>query len=152
MKWKVYYAIDATKTLEVVFTQVLETNLLQKVLLPPLDTAINAHRHVSLLTHDRAETPRLIARSQVRQRIRQIIELALVELLLGHIVLQPQHLRDLHLDAHLAAHIPQQVVVGGIDLLGLLDGAVVKPQHDVAVVAVAVVEVGSCHCYGLVGF
>jgi hypothetical protein len=102
---KEYYAIDATQTLEVVLAQIFKSNLFEEVLLPALDTPIHTHRYETLLTHHRAETPRLIARSQMCQGICQIIELALVELLLWHVVLQPQDLWYLHLDAHLSSHI-----------------------------------------------
>lgn len=51
-------------------------------------------------------------------------------------VLEPQDLRDFHFDAHGAANIAQQVVAGGIDLVGLLDGAVVEPQNNIAVIAI----------------
>lgn len=61
------------------------------------------------------------------ESVAQIVELAAVEQLLRHIVLQPQHLRYLHLDGHLAADVAEKVVVGSIDLLGLLHRAVVKP-------------------------
>ena len=41
-------------------------------------------------------------------------------------------------------------MVGSIDLSGLLDGSVVKPQDDVAIISV-VLEVRAGNCHGLIG-
>lgn len=70
------------------------------------------------------------------QSIGQVIKLASCKQVGGHVVLEPQDLGNFHFDAHGAANIAQQVVTGGIDLVGLLDGAVVKPQNNVAVIAI----------------
>lgn len=81
------------------------------------------------------------------QCIRQIVKLALIKKFLGHVVLQPQDLGDLHLNGHLPANIAEEVVVSGIDQVGFLDGTVIQPQNDIAVS----VEVGAGHGDGLVG-
>lgn len=86
-----------------------------------------------MLTDYAAEASLFVARSNVRKGIRQIIELAFVKELLGHVVFEPKNLRDLHLNGHLAADIAEQVVVGSIDLHGLLDRTVIQPQDHVAV-------------------
>lgn len=65
-------------------------------------------------------------------------------------VLEPQNLGNFHFDAHGAANIAQQVVAGGIDLVGLLDGAVVEPQNNIAVIAI-VGEVWAGDGYWFVG-
>lgn len=143
--------IDAAHAFEVILTELLQANLFQKVLLPALDTAVYAHGHKSLLTHDTAETPRLAARRHMRQCIREIIELALIEHLLRHVVLQPQHFWDFHLDGHLAADIAEEVVLCSVDAVGFFHGAVVEPEDHVAVVAVFVVEVGAGDADGGIG-
>lgn len=84
------------------------------------------------------------------QGVGQIVELAAIEQLWRHVVLEPENLGDLHLDAHAAADVLEQVVVRGVDLLGLLDRAVVQPQDDVTVVAVGVVEIGPRDADGLI--
>lgn len=84
------------------------------------------------------------------QSIGQVVELASGEQIGGHVVLQPQNLGNLHFDAHGATNIAQEVVTGGIDLVSLLDGSVVEPQNDVAIVAI-VREVWAGDGYWLVG-
>lgn len=86
-----------------------------------------------MLADHTAETSLFISRSNVRKGIRQIIELAFVKELLGHVILEPKNLRDLHLNRHLSADITEQVVVGSIDLCGFLDWTVIEPQDHVAV-------------------
>jgi hypothetical protein len=83
------------------------------------------------------------------QRIREVVELAAVKQLRRHVVLEPEHLGDLHLDAHGAADVLEQLVLGVVDELRLGDGAVVQPQDDVAVVAV-VGKGRPCDGHGLV--
>ena len=61
------------------------------------------------------------------QRIRQVVEFTPVKQLLGHIVLQPQHLGDFHFNTHRPANIPQQVMFCVVYFLGLFDGAMVEP-------------------------
>lgn len=51
-------------------------------------------------------------------------------------VLEPEDLGHLHLDAHLSANVLEELVVGVVDLFGLFDGSMVEPQDDVAVVAI----------------
>lgn len=70
------------------------------------------------------------------QSIGQVVKLASLEQLGGHVVLEPENLGHFHLDAHSTSNVPQQVVTGVIDLLSLLHGAVVKPQDDIAIVAI----------------
>lgn len=81
--------------------------------------------------------------------ISEIVEFTAIEEIFWHVVLQPQDLWDLHLDAHGAADVAEEVVFGGVDELGLLDGPVVEPQHDVVVVGRRV-EVGPRHRHRLV--
>ena len=61
-------------------------------------------------------------------------------------VLQPEYLGDLHLDGHLPTDISKQIMLGGIDLGGLLHRTVVKPKDDIAVR----IKVRSCDGDGLV--
>jgi hypothetical protein len=146
-----YQSVDPSKTSAVVFDQVLKTNVLEEVLLPTLLAAVYANRDVALLANGRTETAGILASGHLGQSIAQVVEVALCEELRGHVVLQPQDLGHLHLNAHRAADIAEEVVLGSVDLLGLLDGAVVEPQDDVAVVAVCVVEFGACDALGLAG-
>lgn len=150
MKVITHHSINPTHSLEIVICKITQPNSLVEVFLPPLNTSIHANRHIALLADRTAEAPRLVARRQMRQRIRQIVELATIEQLRRHVILQPQHLRYLHLNAHLATHVAQEVVARGVDLLRLVDGSVVEPQDDVAVIAI-VLEVGTRDGDGLVG-
>jgi len=134
--------VDASHALEVVFTEVFKANFLEEVLLPALHTAVDADRHESLLADYTAKAPCLTASSQMCKSVRQVVKLAAVEELFWHVVLQPQDLGNFHLDRHLAAHVSQQIVVGCVDLVGLLHRAVIEPEYDIAVVAIFVVEVG----------
>lgn len=86
-----------------------------------------------MLADHAAETSLFVARSNVRKGIPQIIELAFVKELLGHVVLEPQNLWDLHLNGHLSADIAEQVVVGSIDLRSFLNWTVIQPQDHVTV-------------------
>ena len=122
-----YYSIDSTYSLEVVFGQIAQPNLSQEILLPTLHTAINTHRDISLLADDAAETSLLITCGYMLERICKIVELASVEQFRRHVVLQPQYFGHLHLYAHRAAHVSQQVVVCSVDLLGLLHRSMVEP-------------------------
>lgn len=56
-------------------------------------------------------------------------------------ILQPQHLGDLHLNGHFAAHVAEQVVLSGIHHFGFLHRTVVQPKDDIAVR----VKVGACY-------
>ena len=132
-KKKAHHPVDTTHALEVVLHQILQSDLFQEILLPALDAAVHAHRDIALLTDDAAEAPLLISGSNVGQRIGKVKELALIKDFLGHVVLQPQDLGDLHFNGHLAADVAQQVVVGRVDFLSLLDGTVVQPEDDIAV-------------------
>lgn len=130
---KAHHPVDSAHALEVIFGQVTQTNVLQEIFLPSLDAPIDTNRHVPLLTDHAAEASLFVACSNVRKGIPQIIELASVKKLLGHVVLEPKHLGDLHLNGHLATDIAEQVVVGSIDLRGFLDWTVIQPQDHVAV-------------------
>lgn len=121
-----------------------------KVLLPALDTAVHADGDVALLTDGAAEAAGLVASGQVGEGIRQVVKLAAGKEIGGHVVLEPEDLGDLHFDAHLAADVLEQLVLGGVDLFRLLDRAVVKPQDNVAIVAI-VGEIGAGDGDGLVG-
>jgi hypothetical protein len=69
----------------------------------------------------------LVAGGDMCKRICQVIELATVEKLLGHVVLQPEYLWYFHFDRHLAPYITKQIVVGGIDLVCLFHRPVIQP-------------------------
>jgi hypothetical protein len=146
-----YQAVDSSETSAVVFDQILKTNVFEEVLLPALLAAIDTDRDVALLADSRTEAASILASSHLSQSIAQIVEVAFRKQLWGHVVLQPQDLGHLHLNAHRATDITKEVVLGGIDLLGLLDGTVVEPQDDVSVVAVCIVELGACDALGLTG-
>lgn len=148
---KAHHPVNTTHTLEIVLNKVFEPNRRQEVILPALNAAVNADRNVSLLADGAAEAPCLVASSHVRERISEIVELAAVKELLGHVVLEPQDLGNFHLDAHGAANVLQQIVLRGVDLLRLLDGTVVQPENDIAVVTIGIVEIGAGYGDGLVG-
>lgn len=150
-KRRKYHPVDTTNTTEVVLGEIIQTDGAQEIVLPSLDTAINADRDEALLADDTAEATSLGASCDVGKGISQVVELATVEQLLGHVVLQPQDLGHLHLDTHLAANIAEKIVVSGIDLLRLFHRTVVKPENDVAVIAVSIVKLGTSHGDGLVG-
>lgn len=147
---KANHPVYTTHALEVVLAQFLQTDLLQEIILPALDTAIHANGHETLLADNTAKAAGLVASGHVGEGVGQVIELALVEQLLGHVVLKPEDLGDLHLNGHLAANIAEEVVLGVVNLDSLIDGTVVKPQNDVAVIAIAVVEVGPGDAHRLV--
>lgn len=121
-----------------------------EILLPTLDAPVDADGDVALLADSAAEAAGLKIRGQVRQRVRQVVELAAVEELGGHVLLEPQDLGDLHLHAHLAADVAQQVVFCVVDLDGLVERSVVQPEDHIAVVAI-VLEFRPCYRDGLVG-
>lgn len=146
-----YHFINTTHSLEVVLADVAQANLSEEVFLPALDTAVNTHGDVSLLADGTAEATSLTSCSHVGESISQVVELALVEQFFGHVVLEPENLGDLHFNAHLSTDISEEVVVGGIDLLGLLNRPVVEPEDDIAVVAVLIVEFGARDTDRLVG-
>lgn len=147
---KANHPVYTTHALEVIFAQFLQTNLLQEIVLPALNAAIYTNGHEALLADNTAEAASLVARGHVSQGVSQVVELALVEKLLRHVVLEPKDLGDFHLDGHLATNIAEEVVVGVVNLDCLVDWTVVQPQNDVAVVAVAVVEVGASDAHRLV--
>ncbi len=149
-KERAHHPVNASHALEIILDEISEANLVVKIFLPALDAAINADGNVALLANGAAEAARLVAGSQVSKGIRQIVKLAAGKEIGRHVVLEPEDLGDLHLDAHLAANVLEQLVVGGVDLFRLLDRAVVKPQDNVAVVAI-VGEVGAGDGNGLVG-
>lgn len=91
-----------------------------------------------------AEAAGILASGHFRQSISKVVEVALGEELWRHVVLQPQDLGHLHLNAHGATDIAEQVVLCVIDFLGLLDRAVVEPQDYVPVIAVCIIELGAC--------
>jgi len=146
-----YHPVDASHALEVVFCEVLEANFLEKVVLPALDTAVDTDRDKALLADDTAEAAGLTTSGNVCEGVGQIVELAPVEELLGHVVLEPKNLWNLHFNAHFTTDITKEVVVGGIDLVRLLLGTVVKPENDIAVVSVGIVKLGASDGDGLVG-
>lgn len=131
-----HYTIDATHPPEIVLGQVAKTNGLKKVFLPALLAAVDTNGHIALLADGAAEAARLVARGQVSKGITQVVELAAREELRRHVVLEPEDLGDLHLNAHLAADIFEELMLGGIDFLRLLDGTMIQPENDVAVVSI----------------
>lgn len=145
-----HHPVDAAKALEVVLHKILEADLLEEVFLPALDATIYAHRHVALLAHHRAETPLFVACGKMLQGIRQVIKFASIKELFRHVVLEPEHLGDFHLNAHGPTNITEQVMVGGIDLLGFFDRAVVQPQNHVVVIP-RFIKARSSYGHGFVG-
>lgn len=111
--------------------ELLETDLLEKVLVPPL-APLDARRDVRALARQRAVAPRLVARRFEREPIGQIKELALLKDRLGHVLLEPEDLRDLHLEAHRPADVLEHHAPRRVDRLGLVVRAVVGPEDDVA--------------------
>jgi hypothetical protein len=122
-----YQSVDPSKTSAVVFDQVLKTNVLEEVLLPTLLAAVDTNRDVALLADGRTEATGVLTSGHLGQSIAQVVEVALCKQLWGHVVLQPKDLGHLHLNAHRATNVTEEVVLGGIDLLRLLDGTVVEP-------------------------
>jgi hypothetical protein len=109
--------------------------------LPSFDTAVNTDWNEPLLADYTAVTSAFASSSQMCECVSQIVELAAVEELLRHVVLQPQHLWNLHLDRHLTSNITKEVVLRGIDLVRLLDRSVIKPENDIAVITILVIKV-----------
>lgn len=128
--------MNATHPLKVILGKIAQTDGLEEILLPALLASVDTHRDVSLLADGAAEAPGLVPSGQVGERIGQVVELAAIEQLGGHVVLEPQGLGDLHLDAHLTAHVLEQLVLCAVDLLRLLDGAMIEPEDDIAIAAI----------------
>jgi hypothetical protein len=147
---KAHHPIDTTHLLEIVLGKVAEANIMVEIFLPALDTTINAYRDIALLANNTAVATSFVASGQVCESICKIVELGTLEQLGRHVVLEPEDLGHLHLDAHLSADILEELVLGIVDLLGLFNGPVVEPQNDVAVVTV-VCEVRSGNRERLVG-
>lgn len=139
----------ASNSLEVILDQISEADGLIEILLPALDAAVDTDGHETLLADSAAVASGLVASGHVGQGIGQVVKLAPIEHLSGHVVLEPENLGHLHLDAHGTSDVPQQVVTSVIDLLSLLNGAVVKPQDDIAIVAI-VLEVRTGDGHGLI--
>ena len=121
-----------------------------KVLLPALDAAVDADGDIALLTDNTAVAASLVAGGQVCESISKIIKLGALKDLGWHVVLEPEHLGHLHLDAHLAANILEELVLGVVDLLGLFNRPMVEPKNDVPVVAI-VGKVRPCDRQRLIG-
>lgn len=141
--------MNTSHSLKVVLGQILEANRLKKVLLPALLTIVNADRDISLLADCAAEATGLITSGQVGKRVAQIVKLAAGKLLCRHIILEPKNLGDLHLDAHLATNIFEELVLGAVDQFSLVNGPVVEPENNVAVLAI-VGELWASDGYGLI--
>ena len=124
---RLYYSIDSTHALEVVFSEVLEPDLLQEIFLPAFHRAVNTDGDIALFANHGAEAALLIASGKVLKSICQVIELAAIEELFRHVVFEPEHLGDLHLDAHCAAYIAQKIVFCSVDLFGLFHRPVIQP-------------------------
>lgn len=147
---KAHHPIDTTHLLEFILGKISKANFVVKVLLPALDAAVDTNGDVALLTDDTAVAASLVASSQVCEGISKIVKLGTLKDLGRHVVLEPEHLGHLHLDAHLAANVLEKLVLGVVDLLGLLDRSMVKPQNDVPVVAV-ICKVRPCDGQRLIG-
>lgn len=147
---KAHHPIDTTHLFEIVLGKFAEANIMVEIFLPALDTAINAYRDKALLANNTAVATSFIASGQVCESICKIVELGTLEQLGRHVVLEPEDLGHLHLDAHLSADVFEELVLGVVDLLGLFNGPVVEPQNDVAVVTI-VCEVRSGNGKRLVG-
>ena len=104
-----------------------------------------------MLANHAAEAALFIARCHVGESVCQVIELASGELFRRHVVLQPQHLGDLHFNGHLPTHISQQIVLGSVDLVRLFDRAMIQPQDNVPIFTIPVAEVRAGHRLRLVG-
>jgi len=146
-----YHPIDTTHALKVVLAEILKTNLLQEVLLPSLDGSIDTDWDITLLAYNRAEAASLGASGHVGKSISQVVELATVEQLLWHVVLQPQDLWNFHLDRHLSTNVSEKVVVGSVDLVCFFLWSVVEPENDIAVIAIGIVELWTSDGDWLVG-
>lgn len=144
-----YHPVDSPYSLEIILDQVSEADGVIEILLPALDAPIHADGNVALLADGAAKAPRLAAGGEVGEGVCQIVEFTPVEDFGGHVVLEPQYFRDLHLHAHRPTYIAQKVVLGGVDLLRLRKRPVIKPQDHVAVVAV-IGKVRRRHWNGLV--
>lgn len=128
--------MDATDAFEIVLDQVPKAYGLVKILLPAFDAAIDTNRHKSLFADGAAIATGFVTSGQMCQRVCEVIKLAPVKKFRRHVILEPEHLWYLHLDAHGAADVAQQVVAGGVDLGCLLHGPVVEPQDDISIIAV----------------
>lgn len=104
-----------------------------------------------MFANGRAEAAGVLSGGHLGQSVSQVVEVALGEELRRHVVLEPQNLGHLHLNAHGATDVAEQVVFCSVDLLGLLDGTVVEPQDDVSVVTVCIVELGAGDTLRLAG-
>ena len=91
-----YDSVDTSHADEVVLTQILQSDLLQKVFLPAFDAAVNTNRHVALLADYAAEAPLLVSGSHMGQGICQVVELAPLEQFWVHVILEPEHLGYFH--------------------------------------------------------
>jgi len=147
---RAHHPVDASQSLKVVLGKVAKTDGLEEILLPALHAAIDTDRDKTLFANRAAVTSGLVSGRHMRKCVRKIVKLAPIEQLRGHVVLQPKHLGDFHLDAHLATNVSKQVVLGVIDLLGLCKGSMVKPQHDVPIVSI-IGEIRAGHWDRLIG-
>ena len=142
--------MNTSHFLKIVLGQVAQPNGLKEILLPALLAVVNANRDISLLADSAAEATSLIPSSQMSESITQIVKLASRKLLGGHIVLEPQDLGDLHLNAHFATNILEELVLGAVDQFRFLNRAMVEPENNVAVVAI-VGEIRSGDGHGFIG-
>jgi len=133
---KAHHPVDTTHLLEVVLGKIVKANLMVEVFLPTLDATIDTHWDEALLADNTAVATGLVASSQVGESISKIIELGTCEQLRRHVVLEPEHLWHLHLNAHFSTNIFEKLVLSVVDLLALFDRSVIEPQDDVAVIAI----------------
>jgi hypothetical protein len=148
--FQAHHPVDSAHAFEVVLDQVIKPNGCVEVLLPALDTAVDTDWYETLLAYGAAKASRFVPGRQMGEGIAQIVELAAVEELGRHMVLQPQDLGDLHFNAHFATDISKEIVAGLIDLIRLIASSVVEPQNHVSCVAI-VFKTGSGDGNWLVG-
>jgi hypothetical protein len=65
-------------------------------------------------------------------------------------VLQPEHLWNLHLNTHLPPDIAEQIMTGGIDLLSFLNWSMIKPENNIPIISI-IGETGASDWDWLIG-
>ena len=89
-------------------------------------------REVVPLARQRADARDVLAAGAPDEVVGEVVEAPRGGVARGKASLEPQHLRQLHFDAHLAAHVGECRVAGGVDRRSLRHRAVVHRHHDVA--------------------
>lgn len=146
---RAHHPIDTSHALEIILDQFSQADGLIKIFLPTLDATVHADGHKPLLADSATVASGLGASRHMCQGIGEVVKLAPVEQLGSHVVLEPKNLGHLHFDAHGATDVPKEIVARGIDLLRLRNGAVIKPQNDIAVITI-IFEIRTGYGNGLV--